>query len=104
VKTTGRPEDASAPNASGFPNIWFESAPKLIDCCAWVTMKLWITGAAAAKFGFPAWSAAMVQVPTAARATVTPETVQTVVVDDAKLTASPEEAVALTVIGGVPNG
>jgi hypothetical protein len=43
----------------------------------------------------------MVQVPAAAKVAVLPETVQTPVVDDAKLTANPELAVALKV-SGVP--
>jgi hypothetical protein len=45
----------------------------------------------------------MVQAPTATSVTVFPATVQTVKVVDAKLTGKPEEAVALTVNGAVPN-
>jgi len=41
----------------------------------------------------------MVQVPTVTSVTLAPETVQTLVVVEAKLTARPEEAVALTVNG-----
>ena len=41
----------------------------------------------------------MLQVPMATMVTVAPETVQTLVVVEAKLTARPEEAVALTVNG-----
>jgi len=40
------------------------------------------------------------QVPTVTSVTLAPETVQTLVVVEAKLTARPEEAVALTVNGG----
>ena len=43
----------------------------------------------------PAWLALMVQVPTATKVTVVPDTVQTPVVADVKVTVSPEEAVAL---------
>jgi hypothetical protein len=45
----------------------------------------------------------MVQVPNATRVTVAPEAVQTDGVIAAKLTARPDEAVALTVNGAVPN-
>jgi len=46
----------------------------------------------------------MVHVPTAASVAVAPDTVQTEVVCEAKLTASPELAVALTANGAVPIG
>ena len=52
---------------------------------------------------FPAWLAAIEQVPGERTVTVFPETVQTGSVFDAKLTASPDVTVALTVIGGLPN-
>ena len=44
----------------------------------------------------------MVQAPTAIRVTFAPATVQTGNVVDAKLAASPEDAVALTVNGAIP--
>jgi hypothetical protein len=44
-----------------------------------------------------------VQVPPEISVTVVPATVQTEGVSDEKLTASPDDAVALTVIGPVPN-
>jgi hypothetical protein len=44
-----------------------------------------------------------VQVPTAASVTVDPATVHTEEVSDAKLTASPEDAVALIVNGAAPS-
>ena len=59
-------------------------------CCTWV---------AAFQFASPGWLALMVQVPMVTKVTVEPETVQTAVVADVKMTASAEEAVALTVIG-----
>ena len=40
--------------------------------------------------------------PTATSVTVLPDTVQVVVVSDTKLTARPDDAVAVTVNGGVP--
>ena len=46
----------------------------------------------------PAWFAAMVQVPAACPVTVFPLTVQTLGVEELKLTGSPEDAVALTVV------
>ncbi len=45
----------------------------------------------------PVWLALIVQVPPESRVTFPPETVQTPVVVEAKLTARPELAVALTV-------
>ena len=44
----------------------------------------------------------MVQAPASSRVTVLPDTVQTLVVVDARLTGRPEEALALTVNGAVP--
>ncbi len=67
-----------------------------------LTPKLRVTAVAAAKKLLPAWVASIEQVPCATNVTVLPETVQTVVVVDAKLTASPEVAVALTVNGAAP--
>jgi hypothetical protein len=45
----------------------------------------------------------MVQVPMAASVTVAPDTVQTVVVSEAKLTVRPEDAAALSTKGAVPS-
>jgi len=67
-----------------------------------VTWKLWLTGAAAAKVALPACVAWMVHVPSATRVAVVPDTVQTAEVVEAKLTARPEDAVALSVNGAVP--
>jgi hypothetical protein len=47
--------------------------------------------------------ASIEQVPAATSVTVVPDTVQTGVVVDAKLTVKPDEAVALTVKGAVPS-
>lgn len=51
----------------------------------------------------PAWLAVIEREPAATIVTVLPETVQTEVVVEAKLTARPEFAVALTVYGETPN-
>ena len=50
----------------------------------------------------PGWLAVIEQEPPATIVTVLPETVQTEVVVEAKLTARPELAVALTVNGAAP--
>jgi len=50
----------------------------------------------------PAWLAVTEQVPAASSVAVVPETVQTAAVDDVKVTASPELAVAMRVIGAEP--
>jgi hypothetical protein len=50
----------------------------------------------------PAWLAVIEQVPGAMRVTVAPETVQTGTVVEAKLTGSPELAVALRLKGAEP--
>lgn len=52
---------------------------------------------------FPAWEALIVQVPAATSVTVVPVTVHLEVVVEEKPTASPDEDVALTVNGAVPN-
>ena len=50
---------------------------------------------------FPACVASIVQMPTVKKVAIAPETLQTVCVVDAKLTAKPEVAVAVKV-SGVP--
>ena len=56
-----------------------------------LTAKLCTTGVAAAYVLLPAWAAWMVQVPTAIKEAVLPETVQLFVVCELKLTGRPEE-------------
>jgi hypothetical protein len=68
-----------------------------------LTWKLWLTGVAAAKVALPACVAWMVHVPTAIIVTVAADTVQTAGVVEAKLTARPEDAVALSVNGALPS-
>jgi hypothetical protein len=60
-----------------------------------LTAKLCTTDEAAAYTGLPAWLAWMVQVPKAISEAVEPEIVQMAELDDVKLTASPELAVAV---------
>ena len=58
---------------------------------------------AAAQFVLPAWIAWMVQAPTDSSIIVEPDTVHTAEVVEVKLTARPEEAVALSAGGVVPS-
>ena len=51
----------------------------------------------------PAWAARMMQVPVATKVTLVPATVHTGVVSEEKLTANPDDAVALTVNGDAVN-
>jgi hypothetical protein len=109
LKLTGRPELAVALTVIGeVPNEglngWLESAPKVMVWLSLVTWKLWLTGVAAVQLVLPAWVAWMVQVPTETSVTVEPAAVQTAEVVEAKLTARPEEALALTGKGAVPKG
>ena len=67
----------------------------ILKDCATCVAGLYVT--------LPAWLALIVQVPTETGVTVVPLTVHTEVVPLVKATASPEDALALTVIG-VPNG
>jgi len=59
---------------------------------------------AGAQLALPVWVAWIVHVPTAASVAVPLDTVQMDGVVEAKLTAKPEVAVALTVNGTLPNG
>jgi hypothetical protein len=73
----------------------------VIVCAAGVaasTVKLLVTGAAAAYVLLPACEAVIEQVPTAMNVAVVPLTVQVCGVSDAKATGSPELAVAMSVI------
>jgi hypothetical protein len=98
ARLTGKPELAVALTVNGtVVKVRFEIVPKVIVWVPCVTVKLRLTGAAAAQFVLPAWLALIVQVPTAIGVTVVPVTMHTPVVDEAKLTVSPELAVAFTV-------
>ena len=104
AKLTARPEEAVALSAGGVaPN----AAPgRVANVMVWLpasTWKLWFTGGAAAQLPPPPCVAWMVQVPTDASVMVEPDTVQTPEVVEAKLTARPDDALALSVGGVVPN-
>ena len=70
--------------------------------CKEVRGKQWVFAIDSATQSSPAWIAWIVQVPTATSVTVVPDTVHTAVVVEAKLTANPDDAVAVTVNGAVP--
>jgi hypothetical protein len=100
VNPTTRPEDEDALIAMGaVPRVWFESGAKMMTWLPCVTWKLWFAGGAAAQSELPGCVAWMVQVPTVHNATVAVllGTVQTEEVVEAKFTASPDDAVALTI-------
>jgi hypothetical protein len=105
LKVTASPEIAVALTVKAAePKERFESVPKVIVWLSCVTEKLWLTGVAAAQLELPGCVALIVQVPAATIVTVDPDKVQTAVVVEAKVTASPEVAVALTVKGAEPKG
>jgi hypothetical protein len=76
---------------------------KVVEVVTGLTVKLWVMAVAGKKSALPTWVAWMVQVPTVTTLTVAPETVQTPVVVDAKLTGKPELADAFTANGATPN-
>jgi hypothetical protein len=103
-KLTAAPEDAVALTLNaGLPNTLFARVPKVIVWTAGVTWKLWLTGVAAAKLVLPACVAWMLHVPALTSVTVDVDTVQTGDVVEVKVTVRPEDAVALTGNGAVPN-
>jgi hypothetical protein len=103
MKPTGKPDDAVALTGTGdWDKVLLASGPKLIVWGAWDTAKLRYTGGAAKYLALPAWSATTLQVPEARNvivAPLAPPELQTQGVLVAKLTANPEDAVALTMTG-----
>ena len=99
AKLTLRPEDAVAESATVVVAVCVLAVcvgtVANVIVCAWpFTLKLWGTLGAAPYLLLPACDATMVQVPMALNDAVVPETVQTPVVEELKLTVSPEDAVA----------
>jgi hypothetical protein len=93
VKVTGNPELAVALTVNVVPTFCGGIELKVMVCdCS--TVKLCETEVAALYVELPAWEAVRVHVPPASREAVLPETVQMLGVDEAKLTARPEVAVA----------
>jgi hypothetical protein len=74
-----------------------------VDALAACTVNACVTALAGAYVAFPAWLAVIEHVPAAISVTVLPATVHTEGVFEAKLTASPELAVAAIVNGGAPS-
>jgi hypothetical protein len=99
---TERPLDAVAVAVTG---PWFTAmsagCANVIACVSGtaVTWKDFETGVAAAYVALPACEAVTVHVPVATSVTLVPETVQTAVVELAKPTASPLDALALSDTG-----
>jgi hypothetical protein len=95
AKLTVNPELAVALTVKGVaPYVTAGRVAKVMVCGMSVTAKVCFTVVAAQPL-LPAWDAAMVQFPVVTKVAVVPETVQTSGVVEAKLTVSPELAVAL---------
>ena len=95
VKVTASPEEAVALTVKGaLPRLRLKRVPKLMVCGSFATVKLRLTFGAAAYVELPACDAWIVQVPGATMVTVFPPVVQTLVVSEAKVTGSPDVAVA----------
>src|SRR5688572_30288094 len=103
LKLTVRPEVAVAATTKD-PSLKVKgpTAGKVIVWLAWLIVMFWSTFGAGPYSAFPAWDARMVQGPAARMVTELPLTVQTSGVSLAKLTASPDVAVAATVKAGSP--
>jgi hypothetical protein len=103
VNVTASPDDAVAVSVNvPEPKALLGIVGKVMVWPVGEIVKLWLTEAAAAYAELPGCAAWMVHVPTVTSVTVLPETVQTETVDDVKITVSPEDAVALIVIGAAP--
>jgi len=103
VNETVRPELTVAERAMGTVlNGTVGKAAKLIVCAARLTVKLWVTGGAAAKLPLPFWLAWTEQIPPEMMARVVPVAAQTAGVEVAKATGRPEEEVAESVMGETP--
>lgn len=80
---------------------WFTSLGKVIFCAERPTVKLRDTGEAGAYTEFPACAAVTVQVPALSSFKAFASMMQTVGVDDVKLTGSPELDRAISASGWV---
>src|SRR2546428_918797 len=103
AKLTARPDEAVAVTVNGGSlAVLSASGLKVIVWSPFAMLNVRGTSGAGLKLLFPPWEAVIVQLPAAVRVPVLPETVQLPVA--AKLTARPEEAIAVTVNGGSPAG
>jgi hypothetical protein len=104
VKVTGRPDDVLPVIVNGaVPNTWFERGQKMMLWPPSVTWNPWFTGVAAAQFALPACAAWRVQAPADTSESVDPDTVHTAGVVEEKLTARPDDALALSENDTLPN-
>ena len=78
------------------------SAGKVIVCTPKPTANARVTGLAAANTALPGCVAVSEQIPAAVRVTVAPETVQTAMEFEVRVTVRPEVAVAASPNGAVP--
>ncbi len=90
AKLTANPESEEAVRLSDPPTVCAGMAPNVIVWDLSPTLKLCVTGAAAAYCELPACEAWIEHMPAASVVVVAPETEQMVGVFEAKLTASPE--------------
>ncbi len=101
VKMTARP-GRGAHRQKRYPGFLLGKAPKGDGLVPPGDVEALVDGGGAAKLPLPGWLAWMVQVPASNTVTVRPDTEQTPEFE-ARLTASPEDAVAVTVNGADPN-
>ena len=68
---------AEAVNVSGVPTVWAAIVPNVMVCVPALTVKLCVTGVAAAYWLLPACDAVMLHMPAPLNVAVEPETEQT---------------------------
>ena len=103
AKLTASAEVELATSAAGVvPSVWLPGDTKVMLCAPAPTVKLFVTGVAAAKPALPAWLAVMEQLPAASSVAAVPLTVHTAGVAEAKETVKPEVAVATRARGAAP--
>ena len=103
TKVTANPELAVAVKANGAtPTVCPLGFPNVIVWALPATKNVCVTGVAGAYVELPAWLAVIEHVPSVSSVTVAPDTVQTVKLLEAKVTANPELAVAVKANGAAP--
>jgi hypothetical protein len=101
LNSTVRPDEAVALTVNvGSPSVRSGSAPNVIVWLAFATLKVRLTGVAAAKPASPGWDAVTAQLPPPVKVTVAPATVQ--LPEALKVIVRPDDAVALTTNGMSP--
>lgn len=95
TKVTGRLElELNTSAGGGVPSVWLPGELKLMVWAAGATLKVWLTGVAAAVVLLPACVAVTVQLPAVSSVRVVPLTVHTAGVVDASVTGRPVLALA----------